>query len=217
MFLEYNIIFVTELIGTIAFAVSGAMVGIKNKMDIFGVCVLGVCTACGGGMVRDIVLGNVPSALLTPSYVIISIVTSLIVFFTLYFNENIGKNKFKNQYYRLMFLMDSLGLGIFTVIGIDTGMANGYEENIFLLLFLGTLTGVGGGLIRDVVANNTPYILSEDIYAIASIIGGIAYVVLNKILGISSPIYITIIIVFMIRYIADLKKWKLPRVKLMYN
>ena len=146
------IVFCMELAGTIAFAASGAMVGINCGMDIFGVCVLGVVTAVGGGMTRDVILGNVPGALMRPVYVSIAIVTALVVFLVFYFKRNLLQGKVGVLYDRVMMVMDAVGLGIFTVVGVTTGISNGYLENTFLLTFLGTLTGVGGGLLRDMMA-----------------------------------------------------------------
>lgn len=203
-----------ELAGTIAFAISGAVVGTKKGMDVFGVCILGVTTACGGGMIRDVILGNVPSSLVHPKNVLISIATSLIVFAIVYiFNENLSKSKFKNLYENIVMMMDSFGLGIFTVMGMNTGIENGYGENTFLLIFLGVLTGVGGGLLRDMMANTKPYILTEDIYACASIVGAVCGLWLFRNFGVISAVIISIMIVVILRGLAIHFKWNLPSIK----
>ena len=151
------IVFSMELIGTIAFAASGAMTGINGKMDIFGVCVLGVITAVGGGIARDVILGNVPGALTNPVYVAAALFASLIVFALLYFRKNLFQGKFGVLYDKTMLVMDSIGLGIFTAVGVMTGIHEGYVENTFLLVVLGTLTGVGGGLLIGKKAGHTPH------------------------------------------------------------
>ena len=138
------IIFCMEMAGTVAFAASGAMTGISRRMDVFGVCVLGVVTAVGGGMMRDVILGNVPGALTKPVYVVAAVITALLIFAVLYFKRDMLQGRFGLLYDRMMLVMDSVGLGIFTVVGVITGIRNGYLENTFLLTFLGTLTGVGG-------------------------------------------------------------------------
>ena len=143
------IIFAIELIGTVAFSASGAMVGIECSMDIFGVIVLGVSTAVGGGMVRDVILGKVPSALLHPVYVIYAVLAAVLVFCIIYFRRKYLQDGFGEVYDKLMLAMDSVGLGIFSAMGVTKGISCGYIDNTFLLVFLGTMTGVGGGLLRD--------------------------------------------------------------------
>lgn len=167
------IIFAIELIGTVAFSASGAMVGIECSMDIFGVIVLGVSTAVGGGMVRDVILGKVPSALLHPVYVIYAVLAAVLVFCIIYFRRKYLQNGFGEVYDKLMLAMDSVGLGIFSAMGVTKGISCGYIDNTFLLVFLGTMTGVGGGLLRDTMAGVAPYIFVKHIYACASIAGGV--------------------------------------------
>ena len=129
MNIQNFLLFFMELIGTIAFAASGVMVGIRKNMDIFGVCVLGIVTAVGGGMVRDIVLCQTPSALLEPVYVEASVVTALVIFGFLYFRTNKNADRFHNSYDVILLIMDSIGLGIFTAVGVMTGIHQGYLVN----------------------------------------------------------------------------------------
>ena len=110
------IIFAIELIGTVAFSASGAMVGIECSMDIFGVIVLGVSTAVGGGMVRDVILRKVPSALLHPVYVIYAVLAAVLVFCIIYFRRKYLQDGFGEVYDKLMLAMDSVGLGIFSAM-----------------------------------------------------------------------------------------------------
>ena len=146
--------FVMEMAGSVAFAASGAMVGVERNMDIFGVSVLGVATAVGGGMIRDIVLGIIPPAVFTnPVYALVSVLASCIVFFIFYFKRELLQGHRRETYDKIMLAMDSVGLGIFTVVGVNTGIRQGYMDNVFLLVFLGTITGVGGGLLRDMMAS----------------------------------------------------------------
>ena len=158
MDLQTLIVLIIELIGTIAFSISGAMVGIRRKMDIFGVLVLGVVTAVGGGMMRDVILGKTPSAFVKPIYVEVAVISALAPFLLLSINKRLLHSKYQALYAGLMFLMDSVGLGIFTAVGVSTGWTAGYHDNMFFLSFLGVLTGVGGGLLRDVMAGVPPYI-----------------------------------------------------------
>ena len=145
--------FIMEMAGTVAFAASGAMVGVERNMDIFGVSVLGVATAVGGGMIRDIVLGVIPPAVFrNPVYALVSVLASCIVFFIFYFKRELLEGHRRETYDKFMLVLDSVGLGIFTVVGVNAGIRQGHMDNAFLLVFLGTITGVGGGLLRDMMA-----------------------------------------------------------------
>lgn len=137
-------IFILELIGTVAFAVSGAMTALKKNMDIFGVAILGLTTAVGGGAIRDVLLGVTPPATFRePVYAIVAIGTSIFVFI-----PSVRHLLTKNLvlYERVMLIMDSLGLGIFTVVGISAAYGISEDFNLFLLLFVGIVTGAGGGV-----------------------------------------------------------------------
>ena len=174
--MDYQIMFtfMLEMAGTIAFAASGAMVGAQRGMDIFGVCVLGVVTAVGGGATRDIILGIVPPGMFQdPLYTIVATVTSCIVFAVMYWKQELLEGGNRLVYDKVMLVMDTVGLGVFTVMGVDKGISQGYMGRTFFLVFLGTVTGVGGGLIRDMMAGVPPYIFVRHIYACASIVGAI--------------------------------------------
>ena len=173
-----------EMAGTVAFAASGAMVGVERNMDIFGVSVLGVVTAVGGGMIRDIVLGIIPPNVFTnPVYALVATITSCVVFLVFYWKRQLLEGHMRLTYDRVMWVMDSIGLGIFTVVGVNTGIRSGYMDNVFLLVFLGTITGVGGGLMRDMMAGVPPYIFVKHIYACASIVGAVVCVYMNRFVG----------------------------------
>ena len=165
-------IFILELIGTVAFASSGAMIAIEKKMDIFGVNVLGATTAVGGGIMRDIILGlTPPGAFSHPVYVLVAALTSTILFVIAYAKPTAFESRVKTDYYdKLMFWCDTAGLGIFTVVGIQAAVRAVGGENVFFFVFIGTLTGVGGGVLRDIMAGETPYILVKHIYACAAIV-----------------------------------------------
>ena len=145
-----SFIFVLEIIGTIAFASSGAMVAIEKKMDIFGVNILGATTAVGGGIMRDVILGlTPPTAFAKPVYILFAVATSTLLFFIVYINPDIIHSKIKCKYYdRIMLWCDTVGLGIFTVLGVQTA-SKFVRENMFFFVFIGVLTGVGGGVLRD--------------------------------------------------------------------
>ena len=139
------IIYIFEMIGTVAFASSGALVGIRKNMDIFGVNVLGITTAVGGGCIRDIILGITPPKMFQNfSYVGASILISCILFTIFYLNQELLSSRFLETYERVMISLDAIGLGVFTVMGIRTAIEASFENNIFLLIFVGAVTGIGG-------------------------------------------------------------------------
>lgn len=206
------ITFFMEMAGTVAFAASGAMVGVERNMDIFGVSVLGVVTAVGGGMIRDIVLGIIPpNVFINPVYALVATITSCLVFLAFYWKRQLLEGHMRLTYDRVMLVMDSIGLGIFTVVGVNTGIRSGYMDNVFLLVFLGTITGVGGGLMRDMMAGVPPYIFVKHIYACASIIGAIVCVYMNRFVGNVEAMVVSSVVVVLIRYLAAHYRWNLPR------
>lgn len=214
MEIQALIVFCIEMIGTIAFAASGAMVGIQRRMDVFGICVLGTVTAVGGGMTRDIILGDIPGALMDPIYVVVSLCTALVVFAVFYFKKTLPHGKLGILYEKAMLVMDSVGLGIFTVVGVITGIRHGYLENTFLLTFLGTLTGVGGGLLRDIMAGVPPYIFVKHIYACASVAGALSCVLIYRSFGQILAMIVSSVLVVLIRFLAAYYRWNLPRIEL---
>ena len=140
---------ILEIIGTIAFSVSGAVVGTKKKMDILGVATMGLITAVGGGIIRDIIIGVVPpTAFRNPIYTFIAILTAIIVFLP-FISRRINLDRL------IWILTDSIGLGAFTMIGVSTGVS---FDNVFLEIFLGVITGIGGGVLRDICSGNIPMI-----------------------------------------------------------
>jgi len=208
-------IFIIEIIGTIAFASSGAMVGIKKQMDLLGVCVLGMTTAVGGGMIRDLILGVTPPVMFqNPTYALLAIAFSVFIFCGMYFFQNkLTHSKVQEAYDKLMMVFDSLGLGLFTVVGVTAAINIGYETTGFLQIFVGVLTGVGGGVVRDIMAGNTPYIFVKHVYASASILGAIVCALLNRRFGELTAMLIGAAVVFVIRILAAHYKWNLPRIK----
>ena len=200
---------VLEIIGTVAFAVSGAMTGLAKKMDIFGVVILGLTTAVGGGAIRDIILGLTPPAMFTnPIYAAVAAVVSVIVFLP-------TVRRWLTAYSRVsdlvMLVMDSLGLGVFTVVGIQRAYTATDHRGFFLLVFVGVVTGVGGGLMRDVMAGNTPYIFVKHVYASASMVGAILCAALWQPLGATAAMIIGASVILTVRLLAAHYHWSLPK------
>ncbi|MBR2810494.1 MAG: trimeric intracellular cation channel family protein [Solobacterium sp.] len=162
-----------DLLGTIAFAISGAFAGVHKDMDLFGINVLAVTTACGGGLIRDLLIGiTPPAACLNPFYVTVAAVTANIIFLILKMHKAMPARAFQ-VYDSMLFVFDTLGLAAFTVNGVMVGVSSGHSDNLFLLTFLGFLTGVGGGVLRDLMADQVPDIFRKHIYALAAIAGGL--------------------------------------------
>ena len=208
-------IFVLEIIGTVAFASSGAMTAIEKKMDIFGVNILGATTAVGGGMMRDIILGVTPPAAFSQSvYILFSILTSTLLFAIVYTNPEILHSRIKSRYYdKIMLWCDTAGLGIFTVVGIQTASRILPQDNPFFFVFIGVLTGVGGGVLRDIMAGETPYILVREIYASAAIAGGITCVVCGSTMGEATATVLGLTVTVVIRSLAAYFHWNLLRIR----
>lgn len=207
-----NTMFILELIGAAAFAISGAMAAIKRKADIFGVVFLGVITALGGGVIRDVLIGQLPPKMFVSyAYLLASLLVSLIVFFDAYIRrEKYFANKDKLSEINNIF--DAAGLAVFTISGMNTAM--GVSDNVILILTLGVITGVGGGMLRDMMTNTMPKVLRKRVYAVASLIGGALYYVLHLI-GVNDILsaVIGMVTIFVLRVLATAYKWNLPSVK----
>ena len=202
-----------ENIGIIAFAISGAVVAAKKDMDIFGINLLALVTATGGGLIRDIIIDKIPPAMfVNPAYTIITLITANLAFIIMRYQKPMPK-AVTPFYDTLIFWLDTLGLAAFTVDGSFTGITSPYGDNLFLVAFLGIVTGIGGGMIRDVLADDIPAVLTKHVYAIACIAGSIVLVLLWKYTAselISSLAgFFTIVI---IRFLAMHFKWNLPTI-----
>ena len=210
-----NVPFLLELAGTVAFAVSGAVLGIEKHMDIFGVGLLGITTAVGGGILRDLVVGlTPPRAFQDPMYLLVALGVSVVLFFP-FVRRLIGRSK--RVFDALMLLMDATGLGIFTITGINTAITLAGCADPLLLVFVGLLTGTGGGVLRDVLAGDMPYILRKHIYASASIAGGILYLLLRQVWHGPGAILTGVLVVVGIRCAAAHFEWNLPRAKTVWK
>ncbi len=206
--MQYFIVFL-EIIGTAAFAVSGAVTALKKNMDIFGVCVMGITTATGGGVIRDIILGRTPPQMFYDSkYVVVSLVVSIIIFFP-FFRHFLTVNK--RIYEAVLLFTDSAGLGIFTVYGVKVAIDAGYAENTFLILFVALVTGVGGGVLRDIFAHDRPYIFIKHIYACAAIAGAVLCKLLWNEAGQSVSMVSGLLLIIMIRLLSAKYKLSLPK------
>lgn len=203
--------FILELIGTVAFAISGAVTGVQKKMDIFGISILAMTTAVGGGIIRDIILNvTPPAALRNPVFTLCAIAIGIIVFYLV-------KHHFQPQHHRaydmMLGTMDAIGLGVFTVIGVQSAYAHVPEANAYLAVFVGVITGVGGGILRDIFAGNSPFVFSKHFYACASLIGAIVCAVSWSQLDTDLAMILGAVIVIVLRNLASHYRWSLPRIE----
>jgi uncharacterized membrane protein YeiH len=192
---------IIDILGTVAFAVSGAFLAMEKRLDPFGVLVLSFVTAIGGGTLRDILIGNLPVSWLqneTAYVVIFSAAVATMLF-----------GKYLKKLTLTLFLFDALGLGLFTIIGVELGFGKNFSPGICITL--GTITACFGGVVRDVLLNNIPLLFRKEIYAMACIAGGLMYFVLNK-LEINADIsrIICILFIFIVRVLAVRFNWSLP-------
>jgi uncharacterized membrane protein YeiH len=197
-----DIIYILDLIGTAAFAASGAWVGVRKHMDLFGVLVLGTVTAVGGGTLRDLLLGDIPPfSLKDEAYIYIAIVVSVVVF----------ANRKRFEFFEKPLLyFDAIGLGTFVVIG--TTKAIDFQLGALGAVLMGVMTGTAGGVMRDLLANQVPLILRREIYASACVAGGTLLVILGE-NGVApaAAALLSAATVILVRLLAIHYDWSLPK------
>ncbi|MGI6029481.1 MAG: trimeric intracellular cation channel family protein [Candidatus Heteroscillospira sp.] len=206
---EY-IITAVEVLGTVAYAVSGAMAAIEKRADFFGVIFLACVTATGGGILRDMMLGCFPPRIFFDALnVTAALLTSVAVYFLarrwkdFYLGNTRAIDTIDNVF-------DALGLGAFTVMGVQIAIESGLEQNCPAALFMGMVTGIGGGLIRDTIVNEMPFVLKKRIYAVATLIGGLCYYLLLGSAGQTAAAFLSMGVTFAIRMLATHYRWNLP-------
>ncbi|MFO8148481.1 MAG: trimeric intracellular cation channel family protein [Bacteroidota bacterium] len=199
--MEISLFNILDLLGTMAFAISGALAAMQRKLDLFGIFIIAFVTAIGGGTLRDVLLGNTPVMWMenTIYLYLIGLVTILAIIF---------RNKI-NYLKTSLFLFDTIGLGIFTITGVETGIQNGLSPIVSIAI--GAMTGTFGGVIRDILCNEIPVIFRKEIYATASILGALAFVILYD-LGVNTDVIyiVTSLIVISIRLLVVKYKIALP-------
>lgn len=212
--MESAIILLVEIVGIVAFAVSGSVVAIERGLDIFGVALIGVLTALGGGVIRDIILGIFPPIMFTYKiYTVTAVIASLLVF-TIAFVDKDRFYRNVEKIDRTVNVFDAVGIGLFAVTAVQRCIQHGYGDNAFLCIFMAMTTCIGGGIIRDLLCQRLPAVLRKRIYALATIAGGALYYYLFKygcdrdvamIIGAGTTIAI--------RLLATKFKWNMPRIE----
>lgn len=180
-------------------------------MDIFGVSILAMTTAVGGGILRDIILNvTPPAAFRNPVFTLTAIATGIIVFYIVRYHFNFYQKPFGEV---LLRTLDAVGLSLFTVIVVQAAFVHVSEANAYLAVFVGVITGVGGGILRDILAGNTPYVLVKHFYACASLIGAVICAVLWPYAGSVPSMLLGAIIILILRNMAAHYHWSLPRIE----
>lgn len=196
---------ILEYIGTFAFAISGIRLACQKDFDIFGAYVVGLATAIGGGTIRDLMLGTTPFWMLQSSYLIWSAVALAFVYL---FRKHLIK--LNNTF----FIFDTVGLALFTVVGIEKTLEMNMEFPFWVAIIMGTITGAAGGVIRDIFINEIPLIFRREIYALACIVGGITYYVSQLLLdNLVAVQVISSASIFATRVIATKYQIGLPHIK----
>jgi len=189
-----------DLFGTCIFAISGVMTAIRKKFDLVGTLIIGFVTAIGGGTIRDVMIGKFPVSWLNDRNYIFAVVIGYAIAY-------LTRNKIQ-KFRKGMFLFDTVGIGLFTIIGFEIAMS--YNLNIEICLVLGVVSACFGGIVRDVLTNEIPLIFRKEIYATACFIGGLVYYILTLISTYNNiNIIASILVVIVIRYFAVKNKWVL--------
>lgn len=204
---------ILEIIGICSFSLSGSIIGIRKRLDAFGVLVSALFTSFGGGMIRDMLIGNIPP-LMFCNYtdLVFAVISSIIAFLLAYKN----KRHFEEDspvIDRVNNIVDAMGLGLFTVIGVDAGIDAGFADNAPFVIFLGLLTGIGGGMLRDISIREIPFVLNKRIYALAALAGGIVYYLaaVTFTLPEALSIIVSVVLIFLIRILASVFRWDMPK------
>lgn len=199
-----DFIYILNIIGTFVFAISGALTASSKKMDAFGSAVIAFITALGGGTLRDLLIGSQPVSWMLDTNYLYTVIAALI--FSYLFKPRIEKLR------KTMFLFDTIGIGLFTVLGVEKTLSFGLDPAIAVMM--GTVSAVFGGVLRDILANRVPLIFRKEIYATACLVGAGMYLLLNTTaLPVNWNIFICVAIVMVIRILAVKKQWGLPGIK----
>lgn len=196
---------VIDIVGTFAFAVSGVFSAMEKRLDIFGVFIIAFVTAIGGGTIRDVLVGNLPVSWLQNGLTIVVIFVAAVI--TMIFGS------YLKQLNTALFLFDALGLGLFTIIGIEIGLKKGFGPGICIAL--GTISACFGGVLRDVLLNKIPLLFHKEIYALACVAGGTCYFLLKQsALNDDVARILCVLVIFAIRVISVRFNLSLPRITL---
>ena len=195
--------FAIDILGTIAFAISGVLVAMEKKLDLFGVIIIAFVTSIGGGTLRDILIGNTPVVWMRELTYVIVILSTVIL--AILFSKQIRHLR------KTLFLFDTIGIGLFTMVGVEKGL----NANLLpvMCIALGTITACFGGVIRDILCNEIPVIFRKEVYATACILGALSYFLLRKLPFTEEYAYsAAILIIILVRILVVKFKIALPSI-----
>ncbi len=173
--------FYIEIVGIAAFAIAGVLVGIEYELDLFGILVAAVSSCVAGGIIRDLVLNITPPlAFINPLFIIVSIAVAIIALIVFKLLDTKLEKRNIRKLKAAINIFDAFGLGIFTAVGCSIASQRGYGDNFFLVTFVGLITAIGGGVLRDLLASRKPMVMRREIYAVAAIAGAIVFFFLNR-------------------------------------
>ena len=199
-----TILYYIDIVGTMVFAISGALTARDKELDFFGIAAVGLITAIGGGTVRDVLLGSTPVGWMNDLVYLTMIGSGILI--SMLFGKTVRKLR------RTFFMFDTIGIAVFTVLGVQKALSFGV--NPIIAIIMGMVSAVFGGVIRDIICNEIPLIFRKEIYALACLCGGILYVSLQGLqIDAIVNILITVIFIAVFRIIAVRFHWKLPDIK----
>lgn len=195
---------IIEFVGTMAFAISGIRLASAKRFDWFGALIVGMATAIGGGTIRDLMLGVSPFWLTNKIYIICCIIS---LFWVVVFGKYLIRQR------NTWFIFDTIGLALFNIIGIEKTLQLGFPY--WTAIVMGSITGAGGGVIRDILINEVPLIFRKEIYAMACILGGVTYITCDAAFGLSAEMnaLLSSVVVIVVRVLAVKYHWQLPVLK----
>ena len=200
--MEWSFVYLLEMLGTAAFAATGALAASRKNMDIFGFCVLALMPAVGGGTIRDVIIDRTPIFWISDTrYVVVALVVALLLFFIRY---KPGARR------RWLVWADAIGLALFAALGTEISLAHGTGPLVAVML--GVTTAVTGGMIRDVICNEIPLVLSHEVYATAAFVASLAYISAHS-FGLIDNVALGIAVIagFIVRALAIVFDWSLPK------
>lgn len=196
-----EILHITDLLGTLVFAISGITVAVRNKLDIFGAAVVAFITALGGGTLRDLLIGNTPVTWMNDNVYVLIVGVGIVL--------GMAFRRQLNNWPRTFFIFDTIGIGLFTILGVEKTLS--FDLPPVIALMMGTVSAVFGGVVRDVLVNRVPLIFRKEIYATSCILGGSLYLILIHCdLDRSISMFLSILLVIIVRRLAVVRNWSLP-------
>lgn len=201
--MKEDLLSLIDILGTVTFAVSGVFAAMQKRLDLFGILIIAFITAIGGGTLRDMLIGDLPVSWMrsvkTPLIILVSAACAVLF-------RTVIRN-----FQQTLFIFDSLGLGFFSVLGIQKGITFGFSPGICIAI--GTISGCFGGVIRDILLNNIPLIFRKEVYATACILGGLVYFLLLKLNFNKNWLDVVImVLIFMVRFLAVRYRWRIPSI-----